>query len=643
MNSGSLKLVLTSSHTASYLGSNPFFSTFLSAIIEFTMRRSSIPCFLGIKAVGLGVLISSVILATQPFPINIAHAITCGAAGFTDIGGGVCRGFITTTGSGSFTIPGDWTDTNKIEVIGGGGGESSNLAYPSAGGGGGAYAYVEDVIGLSGSISYSVGVGGGTGGAGGDTWFGAGTCGGADVCAGGGQAGADWTGGSGGTVQAGSGYSGGDGGDTAYPPAINDGGGGGGGAGGPHKAGGSGGVGASDGGGGGGGGDGSNGSNASGDAGGTGGDGPSGSGGGTVPGGNGTADTGGGGGGASDDLGENGGNGATGDGTGSGTEWGAGKGSGGGGGGGADDGEGGSGGLYGGGAGGYAEDGVSQATAAQGILVITYTAGSGNTLPVTSNVSIDSGAVSITLTEATTANVVCTATVTDNDGYADIDSVEAKLYRTAVGAGAGDDNSNHYTVSGDANCVPSDGAGTTETYTCTIPVEFYADPTDAGSAYEGDNWTCQITPTDSVGDGTPDTDTIEMDTLTALDVTSSIAYGALALGGDTGTSDQTTTVTNTGNELIDIQLDGYGAGDGDGYAMTCTIGNIVIGNERYDTSASTAWSAKTQLTDSAVSLISFNLAKGAASTKAVYWGFGMPSTGVGGSCTGTVNFTAVSG
>jgi len=37
----------------------------------------------------------------------------------------------------------------------------------------------------------------------------------------------------------------------------------------------------------------------------------------------------------------------------------------------------------------------------------------------------------------------------------------------------------------------------------------------------------------------------------------------------------------------------------------------------------------------------FNLAKGASSTKNVYWGFGMPSTGVGGSCTGKVNFTAI--
>ena len=260
-----------------------------------------------------------------------------------------------------------------------------------------------------------------------------------------------------------------------------------------------------------------------------------------------------------------------------------------------------------------------------------------------SSVSIDSGAVSVTLSEGTTKNVVCTSVVTDNDGYADITSVQAKLYRTGVGAGAPDDPANHYTLSGDAQCVPSGGSGTTENYTCTFAVYFYADPTDTGSAYETDNWTCQVTPSDGIGAGTAATDTIEMNSLIALDVTATINYGTLALGTNTGTTDYTTTVTNTGNRQIDIQLDGYGSTDGDGKAMVCTIGSITIGNERYSLTAATAWSAKTQLTDTATTLTTFDLAKGASSTKNVYWGFGMPSSGVGGSCSGKVNFTAVSG
>ena len=273
----------------------------------------------------------------------------------------------------------------------------------------------------------------------------------------------------------------------------------------------------------------------------------------------------------------------------------------------------------------------------------SYTEASSNTLPVASSVSIDSAAASVALTEATTKNVVCTATVTDDDGYEDITSVEAKLYRTGVGAGAGDDNSNHYTLTGDANCVPSGGSGTTETYTCTFPVQFYADPTDAGSTYEADNWTCQVTPSDDVGAGTAATDTIEMDSLTALNVTATITYGALALNANTGTADQTTVVTNTGNRQIDAQVDGYGASDGDGYAMTCTIGTFALSYERYSIAASTDWATKTQLTDTAATITAFDLAKGASSTKNIYWGLGLPSTGVGGSCSGKVNFTATNG
>jgi len=220
------------------------------------------------------------------------------------------------------------------------------------------------------------------------------------------------------------------------------------------------------------------------------------------------------------------------------------------------------------------------------------------------------------------------------------------LYRTNVTGGAGctPDALNCYSMScsQDAGSCTAGGADLAATYTCTASVQFYADATDAGT-YITTDWTATATPRDNAGtDGTTAADTIEMDTLTALNVTTTIAYGALALGANTTTTDQTTVVTNTGNnDPIDIQLDGYGATDGDGYSMTCTIGTITIGNERYSLTAATDWSTKTQLTDTAANVTTFDLAKGASSTKNVYWGFGMPSTGVGGSCTGKVNFTAI--
>jgi|GEM_PF-1398850 len=265
-----------------------------------------------------------------------------------------------------------------------------------------------------------------------------------------------------------------------------------------------------------------------------------------------------------------------------------------------------------------------------------------NVLPVASSVLIDGVATDVILTEGTTHNVVCAGTVTDLNGYADITSVTAKLYRSGVGAGAGDNNANHYTLTGDSNCIPSGGSENTETYTCTFPVYFYADPTDDTSSYPTENWVCQMTPTDTVGAGTADTDTIEMDSLTAHDVTTSIVYGSLALGADTGTSDTTTTITNTGNRSIDIQVGGYGSVSDDGKALVCAIGSVTVTNERYSTTEGVSYTSKTTLpSDASPNTVTVDIPQGVSSTGVIYWGMGLPSSGVGSSCAGKVVFTAV--
>ncbi|MCD4705612.1 hypothetical protein K8R61_00845, partial [bacterium] len=53
------------------------------------------------------------------------------------------------------------------------------------------------------------------------------------------------------------------------------------------------------------------------------------------------------------------------------------------------------------------------------------------------------------------------------------------------------------------------------------------------------------------------------------------------------------------------------------------------------------YASRTSLTDSAFE-VDMDIAQrtGVATTGSLYWGFGMPATGVGGSCAGKVNFTA---
>ncbi|MDE1925298.1 MAG: hypothetical protein KGH79_03935 [Patescibacteria group bacterium] len=118
-----------------------------------------------------------VVLAALGANPPTASAITCGFG--TDIGGGVCRGYLTS--GTSWTVPSDWNSSNNtIEVIGGGGGGASATAATSGrAGGGGAYSKATNVSLTPGaSVAYVVGTAGtagsgsgGSGGTGGDTYF----------------------------------------------------------------------------------------------------------------------------------------------------------------------------------------------------------------------------------------------------------------------------------------------------------------------------------------------------------------------------------------------------------------------------------------------------------------------------------------
>ena len=100
----------------------------------------------------------------------------------------------------------------------------------------------------------------------------------------------------------------------------------------------------------------------------------------------------------------------------------------------------------------------------------TWTA---NTAPTVDSVSLNNGN-NITLTENTTTLVSATGTVSDDDGYTDISSVQGKLYRSGVGSNCTLDNDNCYE---DTSCVTSSCAGNSCDYSCSFNVQFYAEPT----------------------------------------------------------------------------------------------------------------------------------------------------------------------
>lgn len=266
----------------------------------------------------------------------------------------------------------------------------------------------------------------------------------------------------------------------------------------------------------------------------------------------------------------------------------------------------------------------------------TVTLASGaNSAPTVSAVAINGGSA-ITLIENTTMNVNATGTITDTDGNADIAYATATIYRSGVGTGCSADDNNCYRLAS-SSCSLSACAGNSCLATCTAAIQFFADPTDSGT-YAAQNWLASVTGVDQSGaSGSATAGTgAELNTLLALNVTGSINYGSVAPGGNTGSTNQSTTVTNTGNATIDINLSGTNLISG---------GNtITVGNQKYATSTFTysGCSVCTALTTSPVQYI-VNILKPATTTPVtqnVYWGLSV-GTNPSGSYTGTNTVDAV--
>ena len=289
---------------------------------------------------------------------------------------------------------------------------------------------------------------------------------------------------------------------------------------------------------------------------------------------------------------------------------------------------------------------VPQVRAADGVNSAASTASVTNVVPVSSAVDITLAAID--LTEATHTHVAVTATVTDNNSCEEITGVTAKLFRTNVADGAActTNLNNCYapvamTIVDSGNTCTAGGTDLSADYTASIEVQFYADATDTG-AYEATTWSVHVIPSDAGGAGTAGTDnTAEMNTLTALNVTANIAYGELALGEDTDTDNETTTVSNTGNVDIDSELKSGAATT----AMTCDpLGSIPVANEKFGLTTGD-WDGLTSLVGSTTHVNAgmdiHKTTDGTPLTDIIYWGLGMPANGVAGNCSGTVVFTAV--
>lgn len=259
-----------------------------------------------------------------------------------------------------------------------------------------------------------------------------------------------------------------------------------------------------------------------------------------------------------------------------------------------------------------------------------------NSLPSATDTIINNGDLTINLTESTTTVVQCATNAVDADGYTDIAGVNAVLFRTSQGA-SGTANDNHRYISA---CTPGSGSGNIRAFTCNFSVWFHADPTDIGSAYASDDWTCQVSPYDSAGVGDLGTDTIEMGSLVGIDISSTINYGNLDGGDNTGSTNKTSTIANAGNVPIDIEVSGV---DMCTDFPTCSGGVISMNRQQYSTTAFTYGTGN--LLSGTPAFVALNIAKATANPSnqsgTLYWGLAIPTGAQQGAYSGANTMTAI--
>lgn len=171
------------------------------------------------------------------------------------------------------------------------------------------------------------------------------------------------------------------------------------------------------------------------------------------------------------------------------------------------------------------------------------------------------GGNDISLTPGATTTVYATGTVTDLNGYTDIDTSTSTIFRSGVGIGCSEDDNNCY-ISAAPLCSFNSCSGNSCDVSCSAEIYYFAEPTDTGT-YAGETWRAYLEVSDQSGAiATATAPSIDLLTLRAIDVDDAIDYGTLAVSSDTGAFNASTTVENIGNDNLDISISGSDLTDG---------------------------------------------------------------------------------
>ncbi len=229
----------------------------------------------------------------------------------------------------------------------------------------------------------------------------------------------------------------------------------------------------------------------------------------------------------------------------------------------------------------------------------------------------------------------CTATVSDNNGYEDLTAIRGEFYNDT--RGFPDNYTKHY--SNDTCTFISNASATDRTVDCRFEIYFHANPAD---------WTIYFNVTDASGDTGNNTNTITINTLTALNVTETeINFGNVDLGETS--IQQNTTIKNTGNVELDIKINESLHGGN----MDCTdVASDDINTSatstgvRYNTTNAFNFTETTWKLSSGNDLLDLNWSKsyaGGSTTPPgydLYWLIKLPADSISGTCTTTTRISA---
>lgn len=268
--------------------------------------------------------------------------------------------------------------------------------------------------------------------------------------------------------------------------------------------------------------------------------------------------------------------------------------------------------------------------------------------------SIESPADEIDLAAGSTREVICNASVSDVNGFDDINYSSAIFFDESQGPNGDADNNERYLNNSCTECSAVAGDTNNASCVCRFNVEYYAN---------NGSWSCQMTVFDTGGsqlDGSKiilndsaNSSTTNINGLLAIATfQTEIDYGNLSV---TQTSDptQVLNISNGGNIQTNFTLSGFGTENDTAtnrnWSFVCTTGNISVGYHRYSNVSDDNWEDMINLSGSPDVYRNITLNQrtndsypiiGNDSTS-TYWRVKIPF-GIGGLCNGTIQIGSTS-